>query len=462
MKRVFPYRLLIGLVTAVLLLSIPLAAQNKRDRERAKALAAQADRAYKEKNYRDAADKYAQVIAILPNNPLAHYSKGFAHLDLREYDTALGEFSLAMNKGFKPIVEIHKVKAFAYNEQKNYAAAAAELEKAVAITPRDLGLLKDLAGAHINRKAFPQALEVLNRAARIAPQDADVNYNLARLHFERGDFGNQRTAAETALAKGTRFPGEAYYLLGDACRKQNNTACAIDALQKSANAKPDNLQTYRTLAEIFQDENRFSDAISTLQQGLRAFPGNGYLYTDIARYYSFADRPEDAVKAAKSGVQLLPTQYAAYTNLCRAYNETRAYDLAVKECNTALQLKPDDGETYLYLGNANVGQGKTVEANRLYTRAVAGLEDLTRKSPGQSENWYLLGGAYYADRQFDKAVEAYTKSLSISPKFLKARFNLGIVHTRKKNRTAAIEQYSRILAADANLAARLKAEIDKM
>ncbi len=75
----------------------------------------------------------------------------------------------------------------------------------------------------------------------------------------------------------------------------------------------------------------------------------------------------------------------------------------------------------------------------------------------------LLGNAYFADNQFEKAVGAYPKSpRSESEVCLKARFNLGIVHTRKKNRTAAIEQYSRILAADANLAARLKAEIDKM
>ncbi len=456
------YRIITVLAITITALSLTIVGQNKRDRERARTLAAQADAAFKAKNYREAADKYAEVIAILPNSPLAHYGKGFAHLDLGEFDTALNEFTLAMNKGFKPIVEIHKVRAFVYSETKNYDAAATELEKAVAIMPKNLALLKDLAGAHINRKAYPQALEVLNRAARLAPQDADVSYSRARLYFERGDVADQRTAAEAALARGTRFLGESFFLLGDACRKQNDRPCAIDAFQRSASAKPDNLQTYRILAEIFQDENRFTDAINITKQGLNAFPSNGQLYTDLARYYSFADRPEEAVQAAKSGIRLLPREYAAYTNLCRAYNETKAYDLAVKECNTALQLKPGDGETYFYLGNANVGQGRTVEANRLYTRAVSGLEELSQRSPGLSENWYLLGNAYFADRQIDKAVEAYTRSLAISPKFLKARFNLGIAQTRKKNRSAAMEQYNSILAVDPALAGRLKAEIDKM
>ncbi|MBP9664260.1 MAG: tetratricopeptide repeat protein [Pyrinomonadaceae bacterium] len=456
------YRSLVGILVVAAAMSLPIVGQSKRDKERARQLTVQAANAYREKNYREAADKYAEVIAILPNNPNAHYAKGSAHVDLKEYDAALNEFTLAMNKGFRPILAIYKIRAFVYNEQKNYDAAAAELEKGLAIAPKDLQVLKDLAGTHINRKAYTQALDVLNRAARIAPQDADVNFDIARVYYERGDFGNQRTAAETALAKGTRFPGEAYFLLGDACRKQNNTPCAIDAYQKSANAKPDNLQTYRTLAEIFQDEYRFPDAINILKQGLKAFPANGYLYTDLGRYYSFDDRPNDAIQAAKSGIHLLPKQSAAYTNLCRAYNETKAYDLAVKECNTALLLKPGDGETYFYLGNANVGQGRTVEANKLYAQAVKGLEKLTATSPNLSENWYLLGNAYFADRQTDKAIEAYTRCLSISPKFLKARFNLGIAQIRKKNRAAAMEQYERILPVDADLAARLKGEIDRM
>lgn len=455
-------RILVGMLIAMAAICLPAAAQNKRERERARQLAVQADRAYRDKNYREAADKYAEVIAILPNNPNAHYAKGSAHVDLKEYDTALNEFTLAMNKGFRPLLAIYKIRAFVYNEQKNFDAAAAELEKALGVAPKDLQILKDLGGVQINRQAYQQALDILGRAARMAPQDADVDYNIARVHNARGDFGNQRTAAESALAKGTRFPGEAYYLLGDACRKQNDTPCAIEAFQKSANAKPDNLQTYRTLAEIFQDENRFPDAINILKQGLIAFPANGYLYTDLSRYYSFDDRPNEAIQAAKSGIQILPNQSAAYTNLCRAYNETKQYDLAVKECNTALRLKPDDGETNLYLGNANVNQGRSVEANKLYAQAVKGLEKLTAMSPKLSENWYLLGNAYFADRQTDKSIEAYTRCLSISPKFLRARFNLGIAQTVKKNRAAAMEQYQLILSVDTDLAARLKAYIDRM
>ena len=189
---------------------------------------------------------------------------------------------------------------------------------------------------------------------------------------------------------------------------------------------------------------------------------DGNFYTELGLVYSCAGRPEDAVKAARSAVQLLPNQAAGYTNLCRALNETKEYAQAVLACNSSLRIRPDDGETYFYLGNALVGTDKSVEAARAYSNAVRGLVEVTKKNPEQSDNWYLLGNSYFADKQFEKAIAAYLKCLEISPKFLRARANLGIAYTRNKNKAAATEQYNLLMAADASLAARVKAEIDRM
>jgi len=93
---------------------------------------------------------------------------------------------------------------------------------------------------------------------------------------------------------------------------------------------------------------------------------------------------------------------------------------------------------------------------------VTGLLDYTTKNPAYSDGWYLLGNAYFADRQFEKAIAAYLKCLSLSPKFTRAMANLGICYTRVKNKAAATEQYNKLLQADPTLAARVKAELDRM
>jgi tetratricopeptide (TPR) repeat protein len=367
----------------------------------------------------------------------------------------------ALSQGFRP-VEVYKVRAFIYYDQKNYDAAIDDIKKGLALAPRDPVFLKGLGEVYLAKGDNTQAIAALKSAAQSLPNDADIHYNLARAYFATGDVKSQAAEAEAALTQGTRFVGDAYFLVGDAQKKLHNVPIAIEAYQRAISAKPELYQPYRDLSDIFRTENRFVDAIKVSKAGVLKFPADGSLWTDLSWYYSLADRPDDAVQAAKAAIQYAPTQYVAYTNLCRAYNDTKKYDQAIAACNAALRLEPGDGETYFYLGRAFNLTGKTVEATKYYGLAVKGLIDYTAKNPDYSDGWYLLGNAYFADNQRDKAIEAYLKCLSLTPKFAKARYNLGIIYTRKKNKAGATDQYNALLPVDAKLAGLLKAEIDQM
>ncbi len=444
-----------------LLLALPVFAQSKKDRDQAKKFQDDADKAISAKNYREAADLYGKSVQLVPNNNYAHYRKGFAHFSLKENELAVSEFTLALTQGFKPL-DIYRIRYFIYFEQGNYDAALADIQKGLQLAPNDINFLSAVGEINYARKSYPQALEAFQKASAVAPNNGDIFYNIARVSLGMNNSAAQRDAANTALTKGTRFPAESFFLLGDANHKLKNGPAAIDAYQKALSSKPDMYQVYGSLAEIFKAESRFGEAIDILKKGLVKFANDGNFYTELGLIYSLAGRPEDAVAASKAGVQILPNQASGYTNLCRAYNDTREYNLAISACNNSLRIRPDDGETYYYLGNAFVGTDKSADATRAYSNAVRGLIDVTTKNPEQSDTWYLLGNSYFADRQFDKAIEAYLRCLSISPKFFKARANLGISYTRKKNKSAATEQYNMLATADPALAARVKAEIDKM
>ena len=56
---------------------------------------------------------------------------------------------------------------------------------------------------------------------------------------------------------------------------------------------------------------------------------------------------------------------------------------------------------------------------------------------------------------------AYEKCLALSPRFVKARYNIAIIQLRQRNKTAALEQYNRLRELDPELAGKLKVEIDK-
>lgn len=452
----------LGFLLIPILLASPALTQSRKDRDQAKKFQDEADAKVKAKQYKEAADLYGKSVQLVPNNNYAHYRKGFVHYTLKEYDQAVSSLTTALNQGFKPPIEIYRIRYFVYLEQGNYDAALGDVQKALVTVPNDLNFLNALGEISYLRKAYPEALEAFQKASKLAPDKGDIYYSIARVAFAQKDPAAQASAAQTALDKGTTFPGETFYLLGDAQQKLKNNAAAIEAYKRTLALKPNIYQVYQNLSELYKAESRWNEAIEILKKGLIQYVNDGNFYTELGLLYSLAGRSEDAVAAARSGVKELPNQASGYTNLCRALNETKDYRGAIDACSQSLRIRPDDGETYFYLGNAYALMARPAEATRAYSNAVKGLIEATRKDPEQSDLWYLLGNSYFADKQYDKAIEAYLRSLQISPKFLRARANLGIAYTRKKNKAAALEQYNMLVTADAGLAARVKAEIDRM
>ena len=453
-KRMFTFVLILSAAFAV-------TAQSKKEKKQAAMLQQQADSSYIAKDYRSAADLYAQSLALVPNNNYGHYKKGFAHYNLQEYDKAVDEFTTALGQGYSPI-DVYRIRSFVYFDKKDWDNALGDIQKGLALAPRDVGFLKMLGEINLSRNALSDALDAYKRAAEAAPNDADIFYNIARVYFALGDVQQQGIAAEAALSKGTRFPAEAHYLLANAYHRQKRADEAIAEYQRAISSKPEMYDAYRNLADVYRSEARYDDAIKISKQALLKFPQDGNIYTDLSWYYSLANRPDDAVQAGRAAVTFLPKQALGYTNLCRAYNDTKEYQLAINTCNAALGLSPGDGESYFYLARAYDLLNKPGEATKYYKLAVPGLETFASGNPDYSDGWYLLGNAYFADKQLDKAVEAYRQCLVLSPRFANARFNLGVVYVKQNNKAAAVEQYSALRPLDPASAEDLKALIDKL
>jgi len=460
-KKIFR-PVLIGLFAALLIIGVGSTfAQSRNDKKKARAFIEQGDKAFRQKNFREAADAYGQAVVLVPKDSYGHFWKANSHYFLKEYDAAERAFVLAMNQGFKA-VEIYKTRWYLYYDQKNFDAALVDVQKGIQVEPKNITLLLGLGDIYYQKKSYPEALEAFQKALLLTPKDGDIYYYIARVHTAMGSLKEQGTSADEAIKKNTKYVGEAYYLLADALDRQKNFNPSIDAYQRAIAAKPDTYQAYRNLANLYHRQNRLTEAIDLSKKALIAFPLDGGIYTDLSWFYSLADRPAEAVGAAQTATKILPNQSMGFTNLCRAFNETKQYQQAIVACNSALKLSPKDGETNFYLGRANDFLKRTDEATRFYKLAVVGLVEFTMNNPEYSDGFYLLGNAYFADNQRDRAVEAFRRSVELSPSFVKARSNLGTILVLQKNKAGAMEQYNYLLAQDPALAAKLKVEIDKL
>ena len=438
--------------------------QSKKDQKKAKQLVESGDKAVTAKDYAGAVNFYTQALTITPVNNHAHFWKGYSHYSLKQNEPAIQEFKLALDQGYKP-VDVYKIRYLIYQEMQDYDSALGDIRLALAADPDDLDLLFASANINYEKKNYQEALDSFTKLTVKSPANGDNFYKIAQVQQALGNTEAAAAAAEEAIKRNTRSLGDAYFILGTADQKLRKNPEAIAAFQRALAAKQDNYSVYRSLAELYRSENRINEAIDITRKGLRAFPNDGPMYTDVSWYYSIADRHEDAVQAALAGIRFsagTPTEATGYTNLCRAYNDLKKYELAKNACNSALKLNPNDGETYYYLARATDLLGKTADATAFYKKAVLGLIAFTQANADYSDGYYLLGNAYYADQQPEKATDAYRKCLELNPRFVKARYNLGHILVIQKNRTAAMTQYNALLTLDKDLAERLKGEIDKM
>lgn len=71
--------------------------------------------------------------------------------------------------------------------------------------------------------------------------------------------------------------------------------------------------------------------------------------------------------------------------------------------------------------------------------AVKMMEEVTAREPKNGRNWRVLGVAYQQTKQFDKAIDAYRKSIEVEPQFLPPIFNIGVLYALKGDSDQAFE-----------------------
>lgn len=450
---------------STIVVPVQVAAQEKqvvkKDTKKARQAAEKGRVAVGKRDYRIALDNYSRAVELDPDNPDYRFWKGALHSQLDEHSQALPELEIALAKGYKNPLTLYGIRWRSYFAEKNYDAALEDVQKGTALDPNNVDFWQAAGDISFVKGDYRQAIDAYQRVLAKDPNRSNLHIEIARAYAKLGDPAGQVAAAEEAIKRPSPSLGEAYLLLAEGYQKQRKPDEAIAAYQRAIAARPNEYAAYQNLAELLRNENRHNEAIETLRRALRVFPNDGRIYTSLGSLYSLADRHDEAVQAAQAGIRFLPTEYLSYTNLCRAYNDVNKPEMAIRECNNALRIRPDDGETYFYLARAYDLAAKPNDATQYYKRAVAGLLEFTKNNPESAYGHYLLGNAYFADNQHEKAIEAYAKCLNLSPRFVRARYNVAIIQLRQKNKTAALEQYNRLLELDPDLAGKLKIEIDK-
>lgn len=449
-NKIINLTIIASIILGISFLSLPTFAQ-KKDVKKAEKLVRDGNVFFNKKDFRSAINKYAEAITLAPNLAVAHYWKGYAHYYLKEWDLSLTELDTASNQGYAP-EQIYQVRWYVNYQKGNFDAALSDANKVLAVNPNEINLLAAIGDIYRGKGDYTNALTTYTKVAEKNPNNGDTLYYIADANYHLGNTKEQGLSATDAIKKNTQFGGEAWFLVADSLQKQKQVDDAIESYERAIGFSPRIINSYNNLAELYRSKGAYLKAVETMKRGLKQFPTDGTMYGNMSWYFSLLAESPEAIAAGQKAIELAPDQYMGYTNLCRAYNDMKLYQQAIKTCNDALKLKPNDGETNFYLGWAYDKLRQTDAAKDYFKKAVSGLKEFTENNPDYSDGFYLLGNAQYSSGNDNGAIEAYRKTIELSPRFARARYNLGAIYFINGKKDLAQEQYDALKEIDAKLA----------
>ena len=218
----------------------------------------------------EAAAAFQQVIAAMPNEPVAYYNLGTLYLERNEPTEARPYFEKA--------VKLRPAYAEAWNnlgmvsaQQGNEEEAIQNFEQSLRLRPSYVTALVNLGNLQRHQGAFEEAQKLLERALEAEPDNPDAMYGMGMLHARQ----NQLPQAEKYLERAAELRPDSPEILnnlGVLLVRQGQYGRAKEEFQTCLRVAPASDQAYLNLAKLYVLLNEKDQARQTLQELLRRQP----------------------------------------------------------------------------------------------------------------------------------------------------------------------------------------------
>jgi Flp pilus assembly protein TadD len=170
-----------------------------------------------------------------------------------------------------PMIE----KGNALLEQKDYAGARGEYEKALAAVPDNPIILRAIARTYYVEKKYDEAITALQKAHAAASDDVETTLLLANLQFERGNVEEGKALLDKLPADSVKDPA-VYLNAGIVLLNKKNPAGAWDQFDRAVKIKSDDGEAYfyRGLAAL--QLKKTAEAKADLQKSVALDPNGSH------------------------------------------------------------------------------------------------------------------------------------------------------------------------------------------
>jgi len=266
-----------------------------------------------------------------------------------------------------------------YANTGDYAHAAPLYDEALTLSPTDLGLLMDYAGASLDAHDPKRAKSLLQVLGEL---DAKSSTGQQKAEIRR--------------------------LLGSALRALGDTDAAIEQFQAAIEIDP-SIENLCALGNAMLEATGPQAAAAIFAKVLAQFGDTAAVRMRIGRIYGLGGVPDRAIEEFKKAVAMDSKMPGAHYSLGAAYMGNSAADFseAEAEFHKELALYPNDAFSYAQLGQVALRRRNYHEAEVDYKRAAT-------LNPLDAENFDELGKIYLERNRQSEAEAAIRKAIALT------------------------------------------------
>src|SRR5581483_6502640 len=343
----------------------------------------------------EAEKSYKHAMDIDPNSEDALTGLAIVYSDVGDTKKAIEMLKVVTERDPSP--RTLEALAQAYDQMRDYKAAADVLKKAMELAPDNARFQRELAKELLLSDQLDEALKLYNGIAQEDPKDPQSQLRISEIYRAKHDYEKARAALDKARALDSdnldvRY--EEVNLLAD----EGKTDEAVSKLRSmlddiinkgySAAEKANRAMLLERLTQLYRMGKKYNEALQVYQEWMTLDPesndaklGRASLLAEtgkvdeavaevrklhtgerpkdralelaIAQSYDRSKRYGDELKSLEAAEQLSETpQEKKAIHFARGamYERQKKYDAAESEFRKCLEIEPDDPQTLNYLG----------------------------------------------------------------------------------------------------------------
>lgn len=374
------------------------------------------------------AEKYLkQAAALRPGEPSARYNLAVAYMRQNKDSEALKELEEAerLSRGDPDILE--KV-GESYLSMNDYDSSLRSFNKVLESRSRDVKILSRLGEIYYRKGDLDRAYDAYSKVTTIEPatENARIAYlNMGNILDDALKYDEAVKAYESALAIKSN-DDTAYYNMGISYKHADKPALAIESWKKSADINPENIKPRLAIADYYSERGYPDLAEKEYQEILYRWPDSQEAAFKTATIYHRQKNYRDAEKAYKRVTEINPSNdmaRKAFINLAIISSVTdtgeESLNRSMETLKKALIMKPADPDALLAMGIIYAKKEMHEKAIESFYQAIKA----TRDSSIISESYNNIGKSYYQQKQYKKAIEAFSRGIEENPASEELRIN---------------------------------------